>query len=71
VDPPLPDVPAPVGVTPSRGLRLLGATTDGDRLVFHAQNPPPDPHACLRARDRSPTGGTLRFAVDRRDHVAD
>jgi len=58
-------------VIPSSGLRVLGATMDGERLVFHAQHPPPDPHASLRARERFATGGTLRFTIDGREHVAD
>jgi neutral ceramidase len=58
-------------VIPSRGLRLLGVTADGDRLLFRAQNPPPDPHASLRARERFPVGGRLRFVVDGEEHFAD
>lgn len=58
-------------VVPSSGLRVLGAAMDGERLVFRAQNPPPDPHASLRARQRFPGGGTLRFMGDGHEHVAD
>ncbi|HWH33314.1 MAG TPA: neutral/alkaline non-lysosomal ceramidase N-terminal domain-containing protein, partial [Egibacteraceae bacterium] len=51
----------------SAGLLLLGVAAEQARLVFRAQNPPPDPLASLRARERSPSGGVLRFCAGGRE----
>jgi neutral ceramidase len=56
----------------SSGLIVRGAVIEsqGRTLVFHAQNPPPDPEAHMRTRPVVPAGGTLRFAVDGRERTA-
>ncbi len=57
-------------VVASDALRLLGVDHAGGTLVFHAQHPPPDPRVVLRARERSPSGGTVRCVVDGQRHEA-
>lgn len=55
-----------------RRLRWLGleSVNDGSLLVFHAQNPPPDPDTALRSRDVVPSGGEVEFALDDESYVA-
>ena len=60
--------PFQVGV--STALRVLGVEEAGGRLVFRAQNPPPDPERNLVSRARVPRGGALRFTRDGAEHVA-
>jgi neutral ceramidase len=64
---------APFEVVAATRLRLLGVSHDGDaagRLLFAAQNPAPDPERDLRTRDVHPTGGTVRFRAEGREHTA-
>lgn len=64
----------PFEVVPASGLRVRGVTVEpsggSNRLVFAAQNPPPDPARSVRIRPRSPTGGTVTFVADGRELVA-
>jgi neutral ceramidase len=57
-------------VVPSTRLRLLGVVRSGNRLVFAAQHPAPDPERDLRTRDVHPRGGSVTFSVGGRPHSA-
>ena len=50
-------------VTPSTGLKPLGARLVGKRLLVTAQNPTPDRTRSVAWRPVSPAGGTLRLLV--------
>lgn len=62
-------------VGPSRELRLRGVETmestgRAPRLVFRAQNPPPDPERHLRTRLKEPRGGEVVFSIDGTERTA-
>jgi neutral ceramidase len=57
-------------VVASDRLRLRGIERRDGALCFLAQHPAPDPTRELRARDRSPRGGTVRFVAHGRERQA-
>ena len=65
----------PFQVRVSRGLRLRGVEMmesggRAPRLIFRAQNPPPDPERHLRTRLKEPRGGEVQFSVDGTERTA-
>ena len=64
----------PFALLASTGLRVRGATAepvgDSTQLDFVAQNPPPDPADSILSRPREPAGGSLRFQLEGREHIA-
>jgi neutral ceramidase len=61
----------PFAVVACRELRLRGVEVVGDELRFVAQVPPPNPVLHLRARERTPRGGSVRFVVGGSVHRAE
>jgi neutral ceramidase len=62
---------APFAVVACHELRLRGVEVVGPELRFVAQVPPPNPVEHLRARERSPRGGSVRFEVGASAHRAE